>query len=83
MRRLREHSRALGAAKREEAEDEIEVSYNGEPLEIGFNVTYLLDALGAMEGEEFLLALSGPDSSGLLQAVGDESSRYVVMPMRL
>ncbi|WP_348761412.1 DNA polymerase III subunit beta [uncultured Salinisphaera sp.] len=69
--------------EREEAEDEIEVSYNGEPLEIGFNVTYLLDALGAMEGEEFLLALSGPDSSGLLQAVGDESSRYVVMPMRL
>ena len=69
--------------EREEAEDEIEVSYNGEPLEIGFNVTYLLDALGAMDGEEFLLALSGPDSSGLLQAVGDESSRYVVMPMRL
>ena len=82
---LGEHTLKLQAqnVEREEAEDEIEVSYEGQPLEIGFNVTYLLDALGAMDGEEFLLALSGADSSGLLQAVGDESSRYVVMPMRL
>ena len=82
---LGEHTLKLQAqnVEREEAEDEIEVSYDGQPLEIGFNVTYLLDALGAMDGEEFLLALSGADSSGLLQAVGDESSRYVVMPMRL
>jgi DNA polymerase-3 subunit beta len=69
--------------EREEAEDEINVSYDSEPMEIGFNVSYLLDALGAMQSEEFRLLLSGPDSSGLLQAVGDENSLYVVMPMRL
>tara|TARA_B100000929_G_scaffold143467_1_gene113538 strand:- start:504 stop:1604 length:1101 start_codon:yes stop_codon:yes gene_type:complete len=82
---LGDHTLKLQAqnVEREEAEDEIEVSYDGQPLEIGFNVTYLLDALGAMDSDEFVLALSGADSSGLLQAVGDESSRYVVMPMRL
>lgn len=68
---------------REEAKDELEVEYNGQPMEIGFNISYLLDALGAMQADEFELALSGPDSSGLLQAVGDDHSRYVVMPMRL
>ncbi|RJS92565.1 DNA polymerase III subunit beta [Salinisphaera sp. Q1T1-3] len=82
---LSEHTLKLQAqnVEREEAEDEIEVSYDGQPMEIGFNVTYLLDALGAMTQEEFTLSLSGPDSSGLLQAIGDDSSRYVVMPMRL
>lgn len=82
---LSQHTLKLQAqnVEREEAEDEIEVSYNDEPMEIGFNVSYLLDALGAMDGEEFQLALSGPDSSGLLTAVGDTQSRYVVMPMRL
>lgn len=69
--------------EREEAEDEIAVSYDSEPMEIGFNVNYLLEALGAMASEEFTLALSGPDSSGLLQAVGDDRTKYVVMPMRL
>ncbi|HET7313318.1 DNA polymerase III subunit beta [Salinisphaera sp.] len=82
---LSKHTLKLQAqnVEREEAEDEIEVSYDDEPMEIGFNVSYLLDALGAMEADEFYLSLSGPDSSGLLQAVGDDHSRYVVMPMRL
>ncbi|MDA3920353.1 MAG: DNA polymerase III subunit beta [Salinisphaera sp.] len=69
--------------EREEAEDEISVIYNHEPIEIGFNVNYLLDALGALQSDEFVLALSGPDSSGLIQAADDDNSRYVVMPMRL
>lgn len=67
----------------EEAEDEIEVEYQGAPVEIGFNVTYLMDALSAMQAEQFTLDLSGPDSSGLLREKGDASSRFVVMPMRL
>lgn len=67
----------------EEAEDELEVDYQGEPLEIGFNVNYLIDALSAMDSEQFILELTGPDSSGLIREVGDDSSRYVVMPMRL
>ena len=69
--------------EREEAEDEISVTYDHEAIEIGFNVNYLLEALSAMQSEEFELALSGPDSSGLIQATDDKSSLYVVMPMRL
>lgn len=67
----------------EEAEDEIEVSYNDGPLEIGFNVNYLMDALAVMETEQFSLELTGPDSSGLLREHDGGDSQYVVMPMRL
>ncbi len=67
----------------EEAEEDLEVDYSGSPIEIGFNVNYLLDALGAMEGEQFTLELSSPDSSGLIRDPADGGSRYVVMPMRL
>ncbi|GAB3672878.1 DNA polymerase III subunit beta [Salinisphaera aquimarina] len=82
---LGEHTLRLQAqnVEREEAEDEIQVSYDSDPIEIGFNVNYLLEALGAMVGREFTLSLSGPDSSGLLQAIDDPATRYVVMPMRL
>ena len=59
------------------------VTYDNDPIEIGFNVNYLLEALGAMDSGEFTLSLSGPDSSGLLQSVNDPATRYVVMPMRL
>ncbi len=67
----------------EEAEEEIEVEYVGEPVEIGFNVNYLLEALGAMETEQFSLGLTDPDHSGLLLEPGNEDSKFVVMPMRL
>lgn len=52
-------------------------------MEIGFNVTYLLDALDAMKTEGFVLELRGPDASGLLFEAGETQSKYVVMPMRL
>lgn len=67
----------------EEAEEDLEVSYNGGALEIGFNVNYLMDALGALSSEQFVMELKNADSSGLIYALGDNSSRYVVMPMRL
>jgi DNA polymerase III subunit beta len=67
----------------EEAEEDLEVSYEGSALEIGFNVNYLMDALGALSSEQFVMELKNPDSSGLIYALGDNSSRYVVMPMRL
>lgn len=67
----------------EEAEDEIEVEYSDGPLEIGFNVNYLMDALAVMETEKFSLELTGPDSSGLIREQNGGSSQYVVMPMRL
>lgn len=67
----------------DEAEDDLEVDYSGSPMEIGFNVNYLLDALGALTGDEFVMELKNSDSSGLVYALDDPSSKYVVMPMRL
>lgn len=67
----------------EEAEEELEVDYDGEALEIGFNVNYLMDALGALGSSAFTLDLRNSESSGLIQAAEDLSARYVVMPMRL
>lgn len=67
----------------EEAEEDLEVGYEGAPIEIGFNVNYLLDALGALGSEQFVMELKNADSSGLIHAADDLSSKYVVMPMRL
>lgn len=69
--------------EQEEAEEELVVDYAGAGLEIGFNSTYLLDALAALGGDEVELRLSDPNSCCLIQAVGDSRSKYVVMPMRL
>lgn len=67
----------------DEAEDDLEVDYTGAAMEIGFNVNYLLDALSALNSEEFVMELKNSDSSGLVYALDDPSSKYVVMPMRL
>lgn len=69
--------------EQEEAEEELAVEFDGEPLEIGFNVTYLLDVLGAIEGDVVEMLLKDGNSSSLVRAPGSEESRYVVMPMRL
>lgn len=67
----------------EEAQDEIEVEYPGEEMEIGFNVTYLLDALNVLGGEVVEIDFVDANSSCLLHAEQDEQAKYVVMPMRL
>ncbi|HRF44229.1 MAG TPA: DNA polymerase III subunit beta [Candidatus Competibacteraceae bacterium] len=67
----------------EEAEEEVEINYSGGPLEIGFNVTYLLDALGALNGELAKLSFSDAASSCLIEEAENEGSRHVIMPMRL
>ncbi|MGE8294995.1 MAG: DNA polymerase III subunit beta [Pseudomonas sp.] len=69
--------------EQEEAEEEIVVDYNGGGLEIGFNVSYLLDVLGVMGTEQVRLILSDSNSSALLQEADNDDSAYVVMPMRL
>jgi DNA polymerase-3 subunit beta len=69
--------------EQEEAEEELEVVYSGEIMEIGFNVNYLLDALSAVDSDEVELGLSDPNASCLIKAPGDQDSRFVVMPMRL
>jgi DNA polymerase-3 subunit beta len=69
--------------EQEEAEEEIEVNYEGDDLEVGFNVNYLLDALGAIDGQEVEIGLTDSNSSCLIRSPGDSGARYVVMPMRL
>ncbi|MDT4890610.1 Beta sliding clamp [compost metagenome] len=59
------------------------MDYNGSNLEIGFNVSYLLDVLGVMSTEQVRLILSDANSSALVQEAGNDDSSYVVMPMRL
>jgi DNA polymerase-3 subunit beta len=69
--------------EQEEAEEELEVDYQGEALVIGFNVGYLLDVLGVVETGKVVMELKDGDSSCLIRGEGDTKSRYVVMPMRL
>jgi DNA polymerase III subunit beta len=69
--------------EQEEAEDQVEVSYKGEEVEIGFNVNYLLDALSAIDGDKVEIGLTDSNSSCLIHAPGTSHTRYVVMPMRL
>ena len=69
--------------EQEEAQEELEVDYKGEELEIGFNVTYLLDALDALNCDRIVAELRGPDASGLLYDPNTPQNKYVVMPMRL
>jgi DNA polymerase-3 subunit beta len=69
--------------EQEEAEEDIEVTYGGSDLEVGFNVNYLLDALAAIDGQDVELGLTDSNSSCLIRSPGNASARYVVMPMRL
>jgi DNA polymerase-3 subunit beta len=67
----------------EEADEEFEVDYEGGGLEIGFNVTYLLDVLSTVRSDKVEITLSDSNSSCLIRQPGTEQYRYVVMPMRL
>ena len=69
--------------EQEEAEEEVSVNYSGEELEIGFNVSYLLDVLSVITGAEVRVTLSNSNSSALVEDAADGSAVYVVMPMRL
>lgn len=69
--------------EQEEAEEELEVSYDGQSMEVGFNVNYLMDALGALDGDTVSVQISDPSSSCLIWDAGTEGCQYVVMPMRL
>lgn len=69
--------------EQEEAEETVSVDYQGESLEIGFNVSYLLDVLAVLSGDKVKLSLSDANSSALLEESEESDSMYVVMPMRL
>lgn len=67
----------------EEAQEELEIDYNAEALDIGFNVTYLLDVLNNVSNEEVEVRLADANSSALLTLPGNDNFKYVVMPMRI
>ena len=67
----------------EEAEEELEVDYQEDDLEIGFNVTYLIDVLNVLGSERVQIKLKDAGSSAIMSDSEDSSSLYVVMPMRL
>lgn len=69
--------------EQEEAEEMLDVSYNGSDLEIGFNVSYVLDVLNALKCENVRLLLTDSVSSVQIEDVASPAAAYVVMPMRL
>lgn len=69
--------------EQEEAEEELAVDYPHEPLEVGFNASYILDALNAVGAELVEVALTDANSSCLVRGYGSTDSKYVIMPMRL
>jgi DNA polymerase-3 subunit beta len=70
-------------AEQEEAEEELEVPYQGDGLDIGFNITYLLDVLQNVGNERIQLAFGDANSSALVTMPGRDDYKYVVMPMRI
>jgi DNA polymerase-3 subunit beta len=70
-------------AEQEEAKEELEVDYNGDAIEIGFNVTYLIDALANSSAEMVKLELQDGSSSALFSLPDQPGFKYVVMPMRI
>lgn len=69
--------------EQEEAEEEVDVEYDGQEMEIGFNVSYLLDALAIIKTKKVRITVKDPNSSCLLLPEEDNRCKYVVMPMRL
>lgn len=69
--------------EQEEAEEMLDVNYDGGPIEIGFNVNYILDVLNVLKCENVRFSMSDANASALIENVDDDSAMYVVMPIRL
>ncbi len=67
----------------EEAEEELEIDYTGDSLDIGFNVTYLIDVLNNTNSEQVAFSFADANSSCLITVPNDKNYKYVVMPMRI
>jgi DNA polymerase-3 subunit beta len=70
-------------AEQEEAKEEIEIDYEGDAIDIGFNVTYLIDALANMDAEMVRIDLQDGNASALFTLPDRPGFKYVVMPMRI
>ncbi len=82
---LSENSLKINAANtdQEEAQEEIEVQYTGETIDVGFNVSYLLDVLNNVQTDDIQWNFNDANSSSLITVPGDDRFKYVVMPMRI
>ena len=69
--------------EQEEAVEELEAETSVDDLAVGFNVGYLMDALGALAGDKVKVNLRDAQSSCLLQSSEDDRIRHVIMPLRL
>jgi len=74
---------ASSNAEQEEAKEELEIDYSGDTIEIGFNVTYLMDALANMSVDMIKIELQDTNSSALITVPEQAGFKYVVMPMRI
>lgn len=70
-------------SEQEEAEEELEISYPGDSLDIGFNVTYMIDVLNNVNSENVVFSFADANSSCLVTVPNDNNYKYVVMPMRI
>lgn len=70
-------------SEQEEAEEELEVAYSGDALDIGFNVTYMIDVLDNVSTDQVLFSFADANSSCLVTVPEDDDYKYVVMPMRI
>ena len=70
-------------SQQESGDESIECEYVGEDIEIGFNLSYLLETLDVINTQSVVMHLGGSDSGCLITADGDESSKYIIMPMRV
>ena len=69
--------------EKEEAKEEVSVTYQGNEMEIGFNVSYLIDALTTIDTDKVKLSVLDPNSSCLITPEKESHCQYVVMPMKL
>ena len=74
---------ASSNAEQEEAKEEIEIDYGGDTIEVGFNVTYLMDALANISQDMVKIELQDGNASALITVPGQSGFKYVVMPMRI
>jgi DNA polymerase III subunit beta len=82
---LGENSLKLIAAnsEQEEAQEEMEIQYDGDAIDVGFNVGYLLDVLNNVQTDEIQWSFNDANSSALITVPGNERFKYVIMPMRI
>ncbi len=69
--------------EQEEAEEGLTIDYDGDPIDIGFNISYLLDVLNHVDSDSVSVTMGDSNSSALIQMPGRDDFKYVVMPMRI